>query len=314
MRKLNFLSIEYFLKVAETLNFTVAARELYISQPALSKQIRQLEEELGLKLLKRDTKQAELTEGGKILYREWRDMMTRSEKAIGAAKNAEEKQTKKIRLGIVEFGGVIDTIAPVVERFTEADNNIEVIYEVHGFNQLRKMLDSDEVDLIFSLNTEVPVEKRNIYTQTIYNMELCIIVPPKNRFYKSEKLKVSDLKDETIYIFSDKYSDAGRKSIMAHFSKEGVAIHRLKEFPNIRSMETGLINGDGVTIGYRSFFEQTDKFHFFPIKDEIGLHQLVAAWKVEKEKQVHELLQFCSEQKISPPHVGSENMCNTEYC
>lgn len=302
MRKLNFLSIEYFLKVAETLNFTVAARELYISQPALSKQIRQLEEELGIKLLKRDTKQVEMTEGGRILYREWSDMVRRSEKAIGAAKNAEEKQTEKIRVGIVEFGGVIDTIAPVMEQFTEADNNMEVIYEVHGFSQLRKMLDNDEVDMIFSLNTEVPVEKRNVYTQVIYDMELCIVVPPKNHFYGRETLKVSQLKDETIYIFSDAYSEAGRKSIMAHFAKEGVSIHRMREFPNIRSMEMGLINGDGVTIGYRSFFEQTDKFHFFPIRDEIGLHQLIAAWKVENEKQVHELLQFCSEQHIVPIH------------
>lgn len=300
MRKLNFLSIEYFLKVAETLNFTVAARELYISQPALSKQIRLLEEELGIKLFKRDTKQVELTEGGRILYREWADMMRRSEKAIGAAKSVEEKQTRKIRVGIVEFGGVIDTISPVMELFTQEDNHMEVIYEVHGFSQLRRMLDDGEVDLIFSLNTEVPAEKRNIYTQVIYDMELCIVIPWKNRFYHSEKLTVQDLKDETIYLFSDKYSDAGRRSIMAHFAKEGVAIHKIKEFPNIRSMEIGLINGDGVTIGYRSFFEQNDKLKFFPIKDEIGLHQLVAAWKVENEKQVHELLKFCSEKKIQP--------------
>lgn len=110
MRKLNFLSIEYFLKVAETLNFTVAARELYISQPALSKQIRQLEEELGIRLFKRDTKQVELTEGGRILCREWTELLQRSEKAIGAAKNAEEKQSKKIRVGIVEFDGVINRL------------------------------------------------------------------------------------------------------------------------------------------------------------------------------------------------------------
>lgn len=300
MRKLNFLSIEYFLKVAETLNFTIASRELYISQPALSKQIKQLEGELGIRLFQRDTKQVELTEGGKILYREWTELLQRSEKAIGAAKNVEEKLTNKIRVGILECGGVIDTIAPVMERFMETNRSVEVIYEVHGFSQLRRMLDSGDVDMIFSLNTEVPTDKRSIYTQVIYDMELCIAIPSKNHLYNSKELKVRELRDETIYIFSDKYSDAGRKSILTHFAKEGVTIHKIKEFPNIRSMEIGLMNGGGVTIGYRVFFEQNEKLHFFPIKDEIGLHQLVAAWKVEKEQQVHELLEFFSKQHISP--------------
>lgn len=299
MRKLNFLSIEYFLKVAETLNFTVAARELYISQPALSKQIKLLEEELGIKLFKRDTRQVELTEGGKILYREWVELVRRSEKAIGAAKNVSGKQTKKIRVGILEFAGVINTISPVMEQFTSADNNMEVIYEVHGFSQLRKMLDNNEVDLIFSLNTEIPTEKRSIYTQAVYDMQLCIVVPCKNHFYQREHLEVRELKDETIYLFSDEYSEAGRKSILTHFKREGVSIHNIKEFPNIRSMELALMNGNGVTMGYRSFFSQSEKIKFFPIRDEIGLHQLVAAWKIENERLVHELLEFCSEQDIS---------------
>lgn len=301
MRKLNFLSIEYFLRVAETLNFTEAARELYISQPALSKQIRQLEEELGVKLLKRDTKQVELTDGGRIIYDEWKDMVRRSEKAIGAAKNMEIKQTRKIRVGILEFGGVISTIAPIMEKFTEADNNMEVIYEVHGFNRLRKMLDDDEVDMIFSLNTEIPMENRRIFVQPIYKMQLCIVVPPRNHLYHREQLDITDLREECIYIFSDGYSDLGKKSIINHFQKMGIPIYKIREFPNIRSLEMGLMNGDGVNIGYRSFFEQEEKFHFYPLQDEMGVHQLVAAWKEENEKQVHELLLFCNEQNMMPP-------------
>ena len=115
MRKLTFLSIEYFLKVAETLNFTVAARELYISQPALSKQIKQLEEEIGVRLFRRDTKQVELTAGGQILYDEWSKLIKSSENAIGAAKSIEGKHTHKIRVGIAEFNGLIAYIAPILE-------------------------------------------------------------------------------------------------------------------------------------------------------------------------------------------------------
>jgi len=298
MRKLSFVSIEYFLKVAETLNFSVAARELYISQPALSKQIRLLEEDLGVRLFTRDTKQVLLTEGGKILYQEWSELLRRSEKAIGAAKNAQEKHAKKIRVGILEFAGMIHKIAPVLEKFTESEGNTEVIYEVHGFSQLRKMLNSGAVDMIFSLNSELPIDKHNIFSQALFEMQLCIVVSPKSPLYDRESISVGDLKNEVIYLFSEEYSESARRSVLTHFAKEGVATQNIKEFPNIRSMEMALAHGGGVTIGYREFFEQQDKFKFFPIQDRIGLHQLVMAWKDEKEKQVHELIKFCTEQDM----------------
>ena len=293
MRKLTFLSIEYFLKVAETLNFTVAARELYISQPALSKQIKQLEEEIGVRLFRRDTKQVELTAGGHILYDEWSKLIKNSENAIGAAKSIEEKQIRKIRVGIAEFNGLIDIIAPILEEFTQMDNNIEVIYEVHGFNQLRRMLEKDEVDLIFSLNTELPSSRKKLFVQALFEMQLCIILSSKHHLAERETLEVEDLSEETIFMFSEQYSEAARKSVEMHFAKKGMLMHRIQEFPNVRSLELALMNGNGVTLGYQSFFSNAQKFKCYPIKDEIGVHQFVLAWNEEKEKQIHELLDFC---------------------
>ena len=292
MRKLTFLSIEYFLKVAETLNFTVAARELYISQPALSKQIKQLEEEIGVRLFRRDTKQVELTAGGQILYEEWSKLIKSSENAIGAAKSIEEKHTRKIRVGIAEFNGLIDIIAPKLEAFTKINEQVEVIYEVHGFNQLRRMLEKDEVDLIFSLNTELPVGRKNLFVQPLLDMQLCIIMSMKHPLSNCDKLDVEDIKDDNILMFSEMYSEAARKSVEMHFTKKGIHPHKTQEFPNVRSMELALMSGNGVTLGYEAFFSKDQMFKCFPIKDEIGVHQLVLAWNEEKEKQIHGLLDF----------------------
>lgn len=294
MRKLNFLSIEYFLKVAETLNFTVAARELYISQPALSKQIKKLEEQLGVVLFERDTKQVTLTEGGKIIYEEFSAIIQNSEKAIGKALAIQEKTKKTLRVGIVELDGVISDIAPLLEKFSEQDPSTEVIYEVHGFSQLRKMLDNDEIDLVFSLNTEISLEKRNIYTKEIETMQLCLVIPPKSSLYSKPEIGFNDLNGESVCIFSNEYSEAARKSIMTHFEKKGIKTGKIKEFPNIRSMEMALKNGDCYTIGYEMFFEKDNGFRYIPVADELGHHGLVAAWKVENESRVHELLMFCT--------------------
>ena len=76
MYKINFQQMEYFLSVAEKLNFTEAAKSLYISQPSLSKQISLLEEELGFALFIRNKRSVRLTPAGEVLNRKWKLLLT----------------------------------------------------------------------------------------------------------------------------------------------------------------------------------------------------------------------------------------------
>src|SRR5699024_8489447 len=68
MIRMNYNSLRYFIEVAETLSFTEASKNLFVSQPGISQQIHLLETQLGVKLLNRTTRNVTLTEEGKFLY------------------------------------------------------------------------------------------------------------------------------------------------------------------------------------------------------------------------------------------------------
>lgn len=292
MLKINLQNIQYFLKVAETLNFTTAARELYLSQPALSKQIRQLEEAIGVQLFKRDTKGVELTEGGKIMFYVWTNSIREMEQAIQRAVIANSMHKKKLKVGLLEFDGVINLMMPYIELFGEVQDELELDYSMYGFTELKEKLKNRELDIIFSFSTELPRESYGVVYQNLQELELNIVVSKKNHLYARESLNVTDLRDETFYIFSNEYTDEMKQSIIQHCGRYGFYPAKMKCFPNITSLAVGLTSGDGVTIGYREFFNYQERLKFFPIEDEIGSHQIVAAWNSSRQEQVEPLLDF----------------------
>src|ERR1044071_7544919 len=93
--------LRYFVAVADELNFTRAARKLYVAQPALSRQIRQLEDELGVKLLERNHHAVELTRTGRDFLTEARALLQHSEQAIRAARQSGELGPGQLNLGCV---------------------------------------------------------------------------------------------------------------------------------------------------------------------------------------------------------------------
>lgn len=296
MLKINLQNIYYFLKVAETLNFTQAAKELYVSQPALSKQIRQLEEVIGVPLLKRNTKGVELTEGGKIMFQAWSDITKQTEEAIRQANIANAKQKHKLKVGLLEFGGVIDFIMPLLEQFDEEQEDMEIEYSTFGFTELKEKLRNHELDLIFSFSSEVPKESIGFSYKQLQNLDLNIIVPKKNKFYNREELRVEELKNETFYIFANSYSDEAKQSILTHCERCGFYPARMKYFPNITSLAVALTSGSGVTIGYHVFFHNMeDRLKFFSIPEEIGKHFIVAAWETKKSSKIEILLKYLNE-------------------
>src|ERR1039458_2327328 len=74
--------LRYFIAVAEALSFTRAGQKLRIAQPALSRQIRQLEEEIGVQLLLRDRRRVELTDAGRVFLNEARAVVDQASRAL----------------------------------------------------------------------------------------------------------------------------------------------------------------------------------------------------------------------------------------
>ena len=292
MEKINFQRIHYFLTVAELLNFTEAAKKLYITQPALSKQITAFEKEVGFQLFKRTTKQVILTEPGKSFYQQCQKIYQDMEEAIASGKKVSENCIYKVRIGLLEMGGIIDYVMPRLDSFSENLQGVQIEYVTFGFRQLKDKIRDNELDIIFTLNSEIPRDCYEITTKKITDLKLCIVVPKRNRFYNHQELRVSDLEDEVICTFSDAYSDEARRSIVKHCQKEGFYPTKLKVYPNIQSMMIGMnIHGD-LSIGYKAFFKEIESLvRFFPIDNEMGPHSIVMGYREQANEEILDIVQ-----------------------
>ena len=93
--------VRYFVAVAETLNFRQASNRLHVSQPSLSVQIKQLEDELGVSLLQRSKRLVEITPAGKVFLSAAREVLLKLKQASAAALHAESGEAGTIRLGFI---------------------------------------------------------------------------------------------------------------------------------------------------------------------------------------------------------------------
>src|SRR5690349_18860796 len=113
-----------FLTLADRLHFGQAARLLHVSQPALSKQIRFLEEEIGARLFDRDRHGVRLTSVGKILAEEARALVRQADAVLDRARRAGRGEIGRLSIG---FGFSTLTLVPrVVSRFRQLSPNVEI--------------------------------------------------------------------------------------------------------------------------------------------------------------------------------------------
>jgi DNA-binding transcriptional LysR family regulator len=114
----DFRSLRYFVAVAEELHFTRAAERLYIAQPALSEQIRRLEGELGVELLRRTTRKVELTPAGEEFLARARRILAEADEALADARRAARGETGSIRVGTGATAG-LEQVPRMLRAFRE---------------------------------------------------------------------------------------------------------------------------------------------------------------------------------------------------
>ena len=152
---MNTIQIKYFLTAAEYLNFTKAAERLFISQPALSKQLHVMEEELEMMLFRREGKKMTLTPAGKVLYDELKEFDKNYDAIIHKARLANEGSSGLLRIGLLEGQLLSDSFINTYQQFIAEYPNIDFRLSRASFSKLRNCLYNEEIDLAVTLSFDV---------------------------------------------------------------------------------------------------------------------------------------------------------------
>lgn len=152
---MNTTQIKYFLAAARTLNFTEAARQLYISQPALSKQITAIEAELNMMLFVRSKKKVRLTPAAAVLLKELPALEEHYDDIIRRARVANEGNAGELSIGILEGQMVGESFTEAFARFSETYPNVSVRLLRDSFSGLRRQLSEGTIDLAITLDFDI---------------------------------------------------------------------------------------------------------------------------------------------------------------
>lgn len=194
--------LRYFVAVAEELHFGRAAARLHISQPPLSQQIGNLEEELGLKLFSRRHRRVELTNAGRVFLIEAKQTLLQIEKAAAAAKRADRGEIGPLVVACSPIA--VHTVLPLVlkdfrAQLPEVEIGIRELMAQEIFESLRER--SADVGLLMPL-----FESQGLQRQIVLTVPMIAALPKAHPLAKRRHIRLKQLAHERFVLFSRRWA------------------------------------------------------------------------------------------------------------
>lgn len=199
---MNLNQLEYFVTAAELLNFTKAAEKCFISQTAMTQQIRALEKNIGVDLFIRDKHHVELTPAGKVYLDEARDIIHRSNEAIRLTRLASEGITGSLTIGFISGYGQ-SRIADILHDFRKAYPYIKINLVKNNLSVLMGLLEQGSCDLLFTVKPKTR-DNKNIDHMYIRSYQIMAVVPKGHPLEKHKTVTYSDLENENFIMMQPK--------------------------------------------------------------------------------------------------------------
>lgn len=195
--EMDFRQLKYFIAVAEEENIGRAARRLHISQPPLTRQIKQIEDELGVNLFIRTPKGMELTAVGRLFLEEARNIALLFEQAT--ERTMEAAQGRLGRLDVAIFGsGIIDAIPKIMLAFNETYPGVKVHLHQMGKAEQIEALRQRRINVGFN---RMLTPQPDLTSELIFTEPLLLAVNEKHPLSRLDSIPFSALKDHPLILF-----------------------------------------------------------------------------------------------------------------
>ena len=201
--------LRYFVAVAEELHFGRAANRLHTSQSSLSQQVRNLETELKVDLLRRVRRHVELTPAGSRFLREARGILAAAERAAGLARETEREESQKIIVGISPETDWM-FLGRALRLFREHAPSVEVLFQNLTPEAQIAALQKGRIDIGF---VGLPIEAAGIVSELTGRERLVAAIPEKHPMARSGRIRLSDLSAEA-YTLWPRHLSPGRYDLL----------------------------------------------------------------------------------------------------
>jgi len=228
---LNIKQLEAFLLIAQLKNFTKAASQLEMSQPAISFQIKSLEEDLKITLFERNDKKVALTEAGRLLYPVAMQMVRQYNKIRAGIEDLRGLKAGHLMLGATPVSG--EWLLPmIIGGFREQYPAVTVSLQIGSGARVAQWIKDRDVNMAI---LGIPVKAEGVECQSWIRDDMAIITPSWHPL-KGREVPLTDLTSETIIL-----REAGSGSRMAmegQFSKHGVSVDQFANYLELGSVQS----------------------------------------------------------------------------
>ena len=269
----------YFKTVAEELHFRKAASKLCISQPPLSRQIKELEEELGVKLFERTNKKVTLTEAGTFFKKEVDQLLSGLEESRIVVKQIYEGVSGKLRIGYISstyHSHLVNVLKEIPSTFPFVKTKL---YEVPTARQI-KALEEGKLD-IGILRT--PVLSKKLKIISLFKDPFVVVIPRSEHLPNQEELS-RDIKNQPFIFFNQDYAPEYHRQLLEICQRLGFYPDVVHEANNVHSILRLVESGLGISIVPRSLKDQypTLNLSFIEIPHIPFFTEVVVAYKADR--------------------------------
>ena len=273
----------YFKTVAEELHFTKASEKLFIAQPPLSRQIKELEMELGVELFQRNNKRVSLTEAGRYFKEEVEGIFSKLEEAKNRVRQIASNENGELRIGYISSVYQSD-LSKVLQEMKEVFPFVRTsLFEAPTVKQIED-LEQGRLDVGI---LRAPVHSEKLNQQTLF-LDPFVIVTPDTITSPDQRKLALIIKDLPFIFFNKKYAPNYYEKLVEICERLGFKPNIQHEVNNVHSILQLVEGGLGVSIIPASLEKQYSflKVKFLPLENISINTEIVLAYKESKVNTV----------------------------
>src|SRR5438067_1644807 len=238
--------LRYFLAVAEALNFTKAAALLRVAQPALSRRVQDLEDEIGVDLLKRSPRGVVLTAEGKVFLKKTRHILNLADESVEQVRALARGEYGELNVGYAPTP-TVEILPPALAAFQKTFPRVRVMLHDLSEQELIEGLRNGKLEFAL-MPRDAGSQSVGLEFETLRSYPICVVVTPTHRFARLKTITLEMVATELMIGFNRKDYPEYYVGLDRIFEPLGIKPRVVVECDSSSSLITEIETGRGVAI------------------------------------------------------------------